>query len=190
LKSERARRLFARPCASSALIASVAVAPFLIFEGWMTTAQISTRMLWLAAIWLVIAWLRRLPVLFAAFQLAVASSVVSGIAALFGHESPHSFVGDLRTMQAQAVALAMLGLAWIAERLALKRFGVVAGVGESKKDEGEEPSRLFDPAAAAKLLYPGWPGVDRVVTLLLLIFLASLSLYAARVGMIEAIPER
>jgi hypothetical protein len=190
LKSERARRLFARPFASSALIASVAVAPFLIFQGWMTTGQISTRMLWLAAIWLVIAWLRRSPVLFAAFQLALASSVVFGVARLFGHESPQSFVGDLRTMQAQAVALAMLSLAWIAVRLALKRFGVVAGVAESKKDEGEEPSRLFDPAAAAKLLYPGGVGVDRVVTLLLLVFLASLSLYVARVGMIEALPER
>src|SRR5262245_13324378 len=190
LKSERTRRLFARPCASSALIASVAVAPFLIFQGWMTTAQISTRMLWLAAIWLVIAWLKRSPVLFAAFQLALASSVMFGIAHLFRHESPDSFVGDLRTMQAQAVALAILSLAWIAARLALKRFGVVAGVAESKKDEGEEPSLLFDPAAAAKLLYPGWPGVDRVVTLLLLVFLASLSLYGALVGMIEALPER
>jgi hypothetical protein len=190
LKGERTRRLFARPFASSALIASVAVAPFLIFQGWMTTGEISTRMLWLAAIWLVIAWLERSPVLFAAFQLALASSVVFGIARLFRHESPHSFVGDLRTMQAQSVALAMLSLAWIAARLALRRFGVAAGVGESKKDEGEEPSRLFDPAAAAKLLYPGWPGVDRVVTLLLLVFLASLSLYCARVGVIEALPER
>ena len=81
IKSERARKLFARPFTSSALIASLAVAPFLIFEGWMTTAQISTRLLWLAAIWLVIAWLRRSPVLFAAFQLALASSVVFGTAA-------------------------------------------------------------------------------------------------------------
>jgi hypothetical protein len=190
LKSERARRLFARPFASSALIASVAVAPFLIFQGWMTTGQISTRMLWLAAIWLVIAWLKRSPALFAAFQLALASSVVFGIARLFGHESPYSFVGDLRTMQAQAVALAMLSLAWIATRLALKRFGVAAEIADSSKDEGEASTRLFDPTAAAKLLYPGWPGVDRIVTLLLLVFLASLSLYCARVGMIEALPER
>ncbi|HKC84440.1 MAG TPA: hypothetical protein VKG02_00620, partial [Blastocatellia bacterium] len=149
LKSERTRRLFARPCSSSALIASVAVAPFLIFQGWMTTGEISARMLWLAAIWLVIAWLRRSPVLFAAFQLALSSSVVFGIARLYGHESPHSFVGDLRTIQAQAVALAMLSLAWIAARLALRRFGVVAEIAESRKDDREEPSRLFDPAAAA-----------------------------------------
>src|SRR5215813_3754097 len=187
LKSERTRRLFARPCASSALIASVAVAPFLIFQGWMTTGQISTRMLWLAAIWLVIAWLRRLPVLFAAFQLALASSVVFGIAFLFRHESPRSFVGDLRTLQAQAVALAMLSLAWIAARLALRRIGVVAETAESHKDDGEASSRLFDPAADAKLIYPGWPGVDRIVTLLLLGFLASLSLYGVHVGMIEAL---
>src|SRR5262245_28902812 len=92
-------------------------------------------------------------------------------------------------MQAQAVALALLSLAWIAARLALRRFGVTAEIAESRKDEEEEPSRLFDPAAAAKLLYPEWPGVDSVVTLLLLVFLASLSLYGAQVGMIEAFPE-
>src|SRR5262249_24715651 len=37
------------------------------------------------------------------------------------------------------------------------------------------------------LIYPGWPGVDRIVTLLLLGFLASLSLYGVHVGMIEAL---
>lgn len=189
IKGERARRLFARTFTSSALIASLAVAPFLIFEGWMTTAQISARMLWLAAIWLVIAWLMRSPLLFAAFQLALASSVVFGIAFLFGHQWPHSFVGDLRTMQAQAVALAMLSLAWISARLALRKLGVVADVAESGKDDGEAPTRLFDPAAAAKLLYPGWPGVDRVITLLLLAFIVSLSLYGGYVGMIEARPD-
>jgi len=183
IKSDRARKLFARPFASSALIASMAVAPFLIFEGWMTTAQISTRMLWLAAIWLVIAWLKRSPVLFAAFQLALATSVVFKIADLFGHQWPHSFVGDMRTMQAQSVALATLSLAWIAARLALRRLGVAAGVAESQKDEGEEPSRFFDPGAAAKLLYPGWPGVDRVITLLLLAFLVGLSGIACWLGL-------
>jgi hypothetical protein len=185
IKGERARRLFARPFTSSALIASLAVAPFLIFEGWMTTAQISARTLWLAAIWLVIAWLMRSPVMFAVFQSALASSVVFGIAALFGHQWPHSFLGDLKTLQSQAVALAMMSLAWIAVRLALRKFGIAAGVVESKEDDGEAPSRFFDPAAAAKLLYSGWPRVDRVITLLLLAFVVSLSLYGVYVGMIE-----
>jgi hypothetical protein len=189
VKSDRARRLFAPPFTSSALIASVAVTPFLIFEGWMTTAQISVRMLWLAAIWLALAWLKRSPVLFAMFQLALASSVVFGVAFLFGHQWPHSFVGDLRTMQAQAVALAMLSLAWISARLALRKLGVVADVAESEKVDGEAHSRIFDPAAAAKLLYPGWPGVDRVITLLLLAFIVSLSLYGGYVGMIEEHPD-
>ena len=187
IKGERARRLFARPFTSSALIASLAVAPFLIFEGWMTNAEISARTLWLAAIWLVIAWLMRSPVMFAVFQLALASSVVFGTAALFDHKWPHSFVGDLKTLQAQAVALAMMSLAWIAVRLALRRFGVSAGVAESKEDEGEAPSRLFDPAAAAKLLYPGWPGVNRVITALLLVFIVSLSLCGVHAGMIDGL---
>ncbi|HEY7184606.1 MAG TPA: hypothetical protein VIC84_24420, partial [Blastocatellia bacterium] len=186
VRGERARKLFAGPFASSALIASVAVAPFLIFEGWMTTAQISARMLWLAAIWLALAWLKRSPILFAAFQLALASSVVFKIANLFGHQWPHSFVGDLRTIQAQAVALAMLSLAWIAVRLALRRVGAESGP-QSGKDEGEEPAGLFDRAAAAKMFYPGWLGVDRVITLLLLAFLVGLSLYGGYVEMVESL---
>ena len=128
--------------------------------------------------------------MFAVFQLALASSVVFGTAALFDHQWPHSFVGDLKTLQAQAVALAMMSLAWIAVRLALRRFGVSAGVAESKEDEGEAPSRLFDPAAAAKLLYPGWPGVDRVITALLLVFIVSLSLYGVHAGMIDGASSR
>ncbi|MBO0861039.1 MAG: hypothetical protein J2P21_21655 [Chloracidobacterium sp.] len=180
VKSERARKLFAGPISSSAWIASVAVAPTLILDGWMTTAQIAARMLWLAVIWLVIAWLKRSPVLFAAFQLSLATSVVFKIAELFGHPYAHSFVGEMRTIQAQAVALAMLSMIWISARLALRRFGVVSG-----KDEGEEPAGFFDRATAAKLLYPGWPGVDRVITLLLLALLVGLSSYGAYVEMVE-----
>ncbi|HEU0175187.1 MAG TPA: hypothetical protein VFV58_13080 [Blastocatellia bacterium] len=186
VQSERARKLFAVPFTLSALIASVGVAPFLIFDGWMTNAQISARMLWLAAIWLAIAWLKRSPVLFAAFQLALASSVAFEIADLFGHQWPQSFVSDLKTIQAQVVALTMLSLVWIAVRLALRRFGVDAGA-ESRKEEGESPSRIFDPGAASKLLYPGWLGVDRVITLLSLAFLVGLSLYGVHVGMVEGL---
>lgn len=167
VRSERARKLFASPFTFSALIASLAIAPFLIFEGWMTNGQIAARMLWLAAIWLVIACLRSWPVLFAAFQLALASSVVFGVAALFGHQWPHSFVGDLTTMQAQAVALALLSLIWIAIRLAFVKFK--------------------NNAVAVRLFYPAWPGVDRIITLSLLVFLAGLSAYGAHVGIVEGL---
>ena len=99
----------------------------------------------------------RSPVMFAVFQSALALSVVFGIAALLGHQWPHSFLGDLKTLQSQAVALAMMSLAWIAVRLALGRFGVAAGVAESKEDDGGSAFSFFDPAAAAKLLYPDGP---------------------------------
>jgi hypothetical protein len=164
---ERAQKFFAAPFTSSALAASLLVAPFLIFEGWMTTGQIAARMLWLAAIWLVISWLRSSPVLFAAFHLALASSVVFGVADLFGHQWPQSFIRDLATLQAQAVALALLSLVWIAVRLVFGKLGVSD--------------------AAARLLHPAWPAVDRVVTLLLLAFLVGLSVYGASVRMIEGL---
>lgn len=166
-KGERARELFAAPLTWSALAVSLLVAPFLIFGGWMTTSQIAARMLWLAAIWLVISWLRGWPILFAAFQLALASAVTFSVAALFGHQWPQSFVSDLRTLQAQAIALALLSLAWIGVRLILGKVG--------------------SSAMAARLLRPAWPAVDRVVTLLSLAFLVGLSLYGASVGMIEGL---
>jgi hypothetical protein len=155
--SEQARKVFGEPFIVAALISSVVAAPFALFGGGMTNGQISARMLWLAAIWLVIAWLKRWPALFAAFQIALALFVMFGVAALFGHEWPHSFWRDLQTMQAQAVALALLSLAWIAVRLAFRRFGVTAELA----------------------------GVDRIVTLLLLVFLAGLSVLGAFVGMTE-----
>src|SRR5262249_19870930 len=114
---ERTRKLFAGTFNLSALIASMAVAPFLLFQGWMTTAEISTRMLWLSAIWLVIACLRCSPVLFGVFQIGLAISLTFLIAFLFEHQEPHSFISDLSTIQAQAVGLALLSLFWLALRL-------------------------------------------------------------------------
>jgi hypothetical protein len=187
LYSERASKLFAGTFSLSALIASMAVAPFLIFEGWMKTGQISSRMLWLAAIWFVIACLRRSPVLFAVFQFGLATSLTFGVAAFFGHQFPQSFLGDLRTLQAQAVALALLSLAWIAVRLAFKRLGVTPEIAELRNGENEAASRLFDPGVAAKLLYPEWPAVDRVVTLLMLAFMVGVSFLGAHAGMNEGL---
>ncbi|MGH9852482.1 MAG: hypothetical protein ACREBD_21815, partial [Blastocatellia bacterium] len=154
--SEQARRVFGEPFIASALISSTAVAPFALFGGWMTNGQISMRLLWLAVIWLVIACLKRQSALFAAFQIALTLCVVFGVAALFGHEWPHSFLSDLRTMQAQAIALALLGLGWIAARLIFRRIGVTAEL-----------------------------GVDRIVTLLTLCFLFGLSVVGVFAGMTE-----
>src|SRR5262249_61693179 len=63
---ERTRKLFAGTFNLSALIASMAVAPFLLFQGWMTTAEISTRMLWVAAVLVGIALFKWSPLLFGA----------------------------------------------------------------------------------------------------------------------------
>ncbi len=161
VKSEQLRRLFGQTFTSSALISSLAVAPFVLFGGWITNAQISTRMLWLAAIWLVIACLKSWPLLFAAFQLALGLCVAFAVAALFGHQWPHSIWPDVLAMQSQAIALALLSLAWIALRL------------------------IYNPVVAAKLLYPAWPGIDRIFTLLLLGCLVVFSVYGAHTGMVE-----
>ncbi len=154
--SEQARKVFGEPFIASALISSAVVAPFALFGGWMTNGQISARLLWLAAIWLIISWLKRQSALLAAFQVALTLCVVFGVAALFGHEWPYSFLRDLQTMQAQAIALALLSLARIAMRLIFRKFGVTAEF-----------------------------GVDRIVTLLQLCFLFGLSVLGVFVGMTE-----
>src|SRR5262249_45942205 len=78
-------------------------------------------------------------------------------------------------------------LFWIAVRLVFKKFGGAASKAESQNGEGGVVSRLFNPGVAAKLLYPDWPAVDRVMTLLSLVFLAGLSLYGFHVRMIEGL---
>jgi hypothetical protein len=182
---ERARRIFSESLTSSALAASLGVAPFLALEGWMSNSQICGRTLWLAGIWLAIAWLRSWPVLFAAFQFMLASSAVFGTAALFGHRWPRSFVGDLKTLQAQAVALALMSLAWVALRLLLRKLRVIqdAPTAELQENESDASRPLFNPRALSQLLYPGWPGVDRVITWSLLAFLSGLSLIGVQIGL-------
>jgi hypothetical protein len=187
LKSEQLRRLFGESFTSSALISSFAVAPFILFGGWITNVQISMRMLWLAAIWLAIACLMRRPLLFAVFQIALTLCVVFGVAALFGHQWPQSFLSDLSVMQAQAVALALLSLAWTASRLFLRRFGTTPETAQSQGDESLVSARFFNPAVASGLLYPNWITIDRIVSLLLIGFLVWLSVLGAHVGMIEGL---
>lgn len=146
----KVRRIFETPATFAALIASVAVAPFVMFGGWMSVGQLTGRVFWLAAIWLALSLMNNWRTLFTAFQAALTVGVVCGVLAIFdAHALPSALVWENPVLwQAVGIALALLSLCWIAVRLAVRRVGKTV----------DEPSNF------ERLLFPPWPTVDRMVT--------------------------
>src|SRR5262249_42012319 len=86
--------------------------------GWGHAASLALYTAWLAAVWLAVAWVERRPGLFAAFQAALSVAVVHGVTAWvegqpWGGDYPDA-LWDPRSLQAYGVALAGLGLLWVA----------------------------------------------------------------------------
>jgi hypothetical protein len=165
LRGERAQRLFRSPLIATALFSSAIAAFGILFEGGMTKTQMSAGMFWLALIWALLACFNRWPRLFAAFQAALTLSVVFVTAAVVEARFASTSIVDPLMLQAQGIALALLGFAWVLVRLALRGVGF----------KNEAP----DPPAAAKLLYPPWPAVDHItiaISMLLLLFLSTIPL--------------
>jgi hypothetical protein len=157
---EKGTRIFSRPLTLAALFSSVTVAPILLLGGWMTVGQLSVRLFWLAGIWLVLSVAKHWAVLFTAFQAALTVGLVCGVAAIFDSRAlpSQSLWLDPHVLQAHGIALALLSLAWLLLRLAVQRF--------SGRSNG----------LALNLLYPGWPTVDRVVTVVAWGVLSALSI--------------
>jgi len=166
----KAQQIFARPLTSAALFSSVAVSPFLLFGGWMTVGQMSVRMLWLAAIWLVLSVMNRWQVLFTAFQAALSVGVVCGVAAIFDSRvlPSHSSWLDPHLLKAEGIALALLSLSWLLLRIALRRA-------DAKQSDFE------------RLLYPSWLAVDHVGTVVVWGVLVALSFGVFSDGLIKAV---
>ncbi len=165
----KVRRVLATPATFAALVASVAVAPFVMFGGWMTVAQMTGRVFWLAIIWLALSLVNGWRVLFTAFQAALTVAVVCGVLAIFdAHALPSALVwqNPLR-WQAVGIALALLSLSWIALRLSASRSG-----------QTEKMSKL------ERMLFPPWPTVDRIVTVAVWMMLVVLSLIGGSDGLI------
>ncbi len=167
LRGERAQRLYRPPLTASALFATTVAAFGILLGGWMTTTRMSAGMLWLSLIWALLACFNGWPKLFAAFQAALALSVVFGTAAVVDHRFASTSALDPLMIQAQGIALALLSFAWVLVRLYLRSAGY--------KNEAGHP----DTSVAAKLLYPGWPAIDRItifISILMLFFLSATAL--------------
>jgi hypothetical protein len=143
-------------------------------------------LLWLAAIWLVVAFVDRWPALFAAFQAALTVSAALVVVALMGHQWPSAgMLFDLKTLQAQAIALSLLSLAWVGARLALRKMNRESTVDREAQVETALPVKLFDAGVLAGFLNPGWPSVDRVLNAMLLALMVALSLIGLHAGFVE-----
>lgn len=162
-RSEDIQGIFVQPAATAALISSIAVAPFVLFGGWMTMEQMTIRLFWLATIWFALAVVKRWPILFTAFQALLALSVFCGVAAVFDARAlpSHLSWSDPLRLQAQGIALVLLSLMWVALRLKVRR---AAQLPESRAGNFEA------------LLFPPWPKVDHIVVALVWLLLIAISL--------------
>jgi hypothetical protein len=104
------------PLEQSAMLTSLLAVPLLFVPG-VAARVLAGYTLWLAAVWLCVAVLRRSPAWFSAFQMAVSGAVVLAVRALL----PEFEWFDPRSLQAYGIGLGLLGLGWIAARMALSR---------------------------------------------------------------------
>jgi hypothetical protein len=121
--SPRMDRLIAAPLLRSAQITSLLAVPLLFVPPEGTTLARSGYTLWVGFLWLAVAWARRAPAWFTAFQAALSGAALFGVTAwLDGQDwlrtAPLGLV-DPRGLQAYGVGLGVLGLGWVAARAAL-----------------------------------------------------------------------
>lgn len=169
-RGAKAQRLYVSPLTGASLAYSLAVTPFVLFGGWMSSSQMSGRLMWLAAIWLLLSCVNCWPLLFTVFRAALTLSVIFGVAAVVEHyalPSSPAFL-DPVMLQAQGIALALLCIIWASLRLTLRRYGVTGAV-----------SQLVNPH------WPPRPRFDQLVTVATVFLLFGLSLCGATVGIIE-----
>jgi hypothetical protein len=122
------RRVFVEPLGGSALFSSALVLPSLPF-AWDPSAgtlALALCLLWLAGIWLALAWTNRWPAMLSAHQGVLAAAVVAATTAwLESQQVPWPddlllVLLDARYPQAYGIALGVLCLAWIGLRIALR----------------------------------------------------------------------
>ncbi|QDV32576.1 hypothetical protein [Tautonia plasticadhaerens] len=144
-------------------------------------SDLAVYLLWLSAVWLFLAGFTASRRLFWAFQAALTASVGFAVA---GWASGRPWFGegrkpwlDPRILQAESIALALLGLAWIGVRLGAKALG------EARPKDGRiEASR--------RLMEPPWPTFDRYSTWAAVLVLVGLAAYGAIPGAAQELSPR
>lgn len=121
------KRLFADPLSLFGLVISLVTIPFWLYAAPSeTTTVFAEYTFWLAAVWFAISYLHRLAGLFTAAQVMLTLGVLSAVTSRLETRdwyaaSPYPLV-DPWTLEAQGIALALLGLAWVGARIGLRRY--------------------------------------------------------------------
>ena len=92
------------------------------FDDWQNTMAMAGCLFWLAAVWLLLAWIHRKAALFNAAQIVlIAATLLGTLSWLLWQQWITSMPGDLYgivNLQAFGIGLGLLSLAWIAVRIA------------------------------------------------------------------------
>jgi hypothetical protein len=160
-------RVFLIPMRDAAIVASVvAWASVLESLEWSSIAVTAWCAGWLAGLWLVVAWQRRSPAWFSAFQLAVVGAVVLAGSAGLEEQAWFGATGRAvyhpRSLHVYGLCLAGLNLLWLGVRWA-RRYSV-------------RGQMLFDAA---------WPIVDQIVLAALVVGQLALAIWAVIPGVIH-----
>jgi len=108
----------------------LAVAPMWLvcppaFDVWQSTVEIGGCLFWLAAIWILLAWVHRKEALFTAGQIVlIAATLLSTLSWLQWQQWIAALPGDLSSpmnLQVFGTALGLLSLAWMAIRIASRQ---------------------------------------------------------------------
>jgi tetratricopeptide (TPR) repeat protein len=157
--------LFAEPLQRSALVTSLLAAPLvLVPEG--RAVVLAGYAGWLALVWFAVAWVRRSPGWFTAFQAALGGAVLYAVTAWLERvdwlgAEPFDFA-DPRCLQSYGIGLGLLALAWVAARIVLDRNEVLRTLWETP-----------------------WPALDRLVLGGLVIGQLALAVWFSVPGLLD-----
>ena len=147
-EEDKVVEVFVVPFRHSGMATSLlALWPLLVGLEWTWLPASAFGSLWLAVLWLALAWNRIWPALFAACQAAATLAVLLVVSAwLHGQEWVGAEARGLlhhRSLQAYGLGLAGLGLGWILVRGALRKSRTAVA--------------LLEPGAGAAWIGQSWP---------------------------------
>ncbi len=192
-RERETQQTFVTPLIGWAMLSSLVVVGVALQSAVLKGDIISASYLfWLALVWLVIAWAKSWPGMFAAFQAMLTVAVVRVVYARLETAEWYASLAnawcDPWTLEYVGIALVMLGLFWIGLRRGLRFVGVARLPGQSSSTLPGE-NRTWKEIAAT-LLHPDWPTWDQFVAGGVVILLSSLAVYGVVPGVAQELAPR